>query len=384
MALSTGLSGNLLAAESKKGGAGLKVPTRVFGKSGIPVSILSLGGIDWTTNQNLLRMGVQMGATLLDTSDRYENGKSEIGIGQYLEKYPEDREKIFICTKASEKTEPQQISDAIDASCRNMNTNYIDLYLLTGVRDGIKSLPPGVKEMVEKKKKEGKIKLFGFSSHLGNDRIVAEAVEAGWIDGLMLTYNYILMQKPEIQEQIDACAKAGIGLIAIKSQGKTPDAKETPEALAATQHFLDKGYTLEQAKLKAIWSDERIAAICSNVSNVTILKDNAAAAADSTAFSSNDHKVLGKLAAAECGFYCQGCGKCMAAMGNETRIPDVMRYMMYFNSYHETDRARALYRELPAEFRNSLASMDFSPAESVCPHDLKIGEVMRRASLTLA
>lgn len=384
MALATGLPGGLLAADSKKESGGLKVPTRMFGKSGLPVSILSLGGIDWTTNQNLLRMGVQMGATLLDTSDRYENGKSEVGIGQYLAKYPEDREKIFICTKASEKTEPQQISDAIDASCKNMNTDYIDLYLLTGVRNGLKNLTPGIKEMVEKKKKEGKIKLFGFSSHLGNDQIVADAVELGWIDGLMLTYNYILMQRPEIQKQIDDCAKAGIGLIAIKTQGKTPDATETPEALAAAQHFMEKGYTLEQAKLKAVWSDERIAAICSNVSNVTILKDNVAAAADSVSLSSDDHRVLGKLATAECGFYCQGCGKCMMAMGDETRIPDVMRYMMYHNSYHESDRARALYRELPAGFRNRLASMDFSPAESACPHNLKIGEVMRKASVTLA
>jgi predicted aldo/keto reductase-like oxidoreductase len=187
-----------------------------------------------------------------------------------------------------------------------------------------------------------------------------------------------------VQKQIDACAKAGIGLIAIKTQGKTPDAVETPEALAATKHFMDKGYTLEQAKIKAVWSDERIAAICSNVSNVTILKDNAAAAADKVTLSAGDHNVLSGLAAAECNFYCQGCGKCMSAMNAEARIPDIMRYMMYFNSYHETDRARALFRQLPAGFRSRLASMDFSPAESVCPHNLKIGEVMRRASVTLA
>jgi predicted aldo/keto reductase-like oxidoreductase len=98
----------------------------------------------------------------------------------------------------------------------------------------------------------------------------------------------------------------------------------------------------------------------------------------------NRHRVLGTLAAAECGFYCQGCGKCLVAMGDETRIPEVMRYMMYHNSYHETDRARVLYRELPAAFRNRLASMDFTPAESACPHNLKIGEVMRKASTILA
>jgi len=49
----------------------------------------------------------------------------------------------------------------------------------------------------------------------------------------MITYNYILMQKDDVQRQVDAAAKAGIGLIAIKSQGKTPDAQESPRAFRA-------------------------------------------------------------------------------------------------------------------------------------------------------
>ena len=221
LALSAGLSGNVLASETPQDDSSIEMPTRVLGKSGLPVSILSLGGIDWTTNQNLLRMGFNMGATLWDTSDRYENGKSEIGIGQYFSKYPEDRKKVFICTKASQTNgEPQQVSNSIDQSCERMQTDYLDLFLLTGMRS-VGNLPTELKNMVEKKKKEGKIKLFGFSTHLGNDQIVTESIELGWIDALMLTYNYILMQKDDVKKQIEACAEAGIGLIAIKSQGKT-------------------------------------------------------------------------------------------------------------------------------------------------------------------
>ena len=382
LALSAGLSGNILAAENAQDSTSKEMPTRVLGKSGIPVSILSLGGIDWTTNQNLLRMGFNMGATLWDTSDRYENGKSEIGIGQYFSKYPEDRKKVFICTKASEKSEPQQVSDAIDQSLERMQTDYLDLFLLTGMR-GLENLPSGVKTMVEKKKKEGKIKLFGFSTHLGNDQIVAQSIAMGWIDALMLTYNYILMQKDDVKRDIEACAKAGIGLIAIKSQGKTPDAKETPQSLEATKHFMDKGYTLEQAKIKAVWSDERIASICSNINNFTILKDNVAAATDNVNLSSRDLGVLKMLADSERGHYCQGCGKCISVMSAENRVPDIMRYMMYYNSYGDRDRARNLFRELPLTLRNSLASRDYSSAESVCPNGIQIGKIMREAARIL-
>ena len=383
LAISSGIAGNVLAAEAAKDTPAKTVPTRKLGKSGLPVSILSLGGIDWSTNQNLLRMAFTLGATFWDTSDRYENGKSELGIGQYLTKYPEDRKKVFICTKASEKTDPQQVSDSIDQSLERMKTDYIDLYLLT-LMQNVDKLPDELKTLVEKKKKEGKIKAVGFSGHLGNDKIVDKAVNMGWIDALMITYNYILMQKDEVKKQVDAAAKAGIGLISMKSQGKGPDSQETPEALAATKHFMDKGYTLEQAKLKAVWSDERIASICSEITNVTILKDNVAAATDNVKLSLHDLSVFKMLAEAESCHYCQGCGKCLTVMGDASRIPDVMRYMMYYNSYHERDRARNLYRELPGSLRNALASTDYSVAESVCPHGLQIGKTMKKASNLLA
>ena len=382
LAVSSGVTYNAFGAESAAGSSAKKVPTRALGKSGLPVSILSLGGIDWTTNQNLLRMAYTMGATFWDTSDRYENGKSEIGIGQYFSKYPEERKNIFVCTKASEKTDPKQVSDSIDQSLDRMKTDYIDLFLLT-LMPNVDKLPEELHTLVEQKKKAGKIRAVGFSSHLGNDKVVDKAVAMGWIDALMVTYNYILMQNDEVKRQVDAAAKAGIGLIAIKSQGKTPDAKETSQALTATKHFVDKGYTLEQAKLKAVWNDERIASICSEITNVTILKDNVAASTDDVKLTSQDLRMLKDLAEGELNHYCRGCGKCMSAMEAENRIPDVMRYMMYYNSYGERDRARHLYGQLPGDLRNSIPSLDYSVAESVCPHKIQIGSIMKRAAQIL-
>ncbi|MBN1626713.1 MAG: aldo/keto reductase [Deltaproteobacteria bacterium] len=379
-AVSSGLTSNALASEQAKDTSIKAVPTRIMGKSGIPVSILSFGGLDWSTNQNLLRLGFTMGVTMWDTSDRYQNGKSELGIGEYFGKHPEDRQKVFISTKATEATDPAQITAALDQSLERMKTDYVDLYMLSMM----KGVPTGAKELMEKFKKEGKVKLVGFSSHLGNDQVVAQSIAMGWVDVLMITYNYILMQKDQIRKQIDDCAKAGIGLIAIKSQAKTHDAKETPEALAATQYFMEKGCTLEQAKIKAVLSDERIASVCSDITSVTILKDNVAAAIDNLKLSSRDLSVFKTLAEAESRHYCQGCGKCLAAMGNASRIPDVMRYMMYYNSYGDRDRARGLYRELPEDLRKCLASRDYSLAESACPHGLRIGKIMREASTLLA
>ena len=385
MALSAGIPENLLASESANGGKKSEMPTRILGKSGIPVPILSLGGsLDFTTNQNLLRIGFNMGINFWDTGDTYANGKSEIGIGQYFNKYPEDRKEIFICTKVLEKYTPQEVSDSIDSSLEKMQTDYLDLFLFHNIST-VESLTPEIMKLAEQKKKEGKIKLFGLSTHLfKGDQFLSEVAAIGWIDAIMLTYNYVLMKKDEMKRGIDACAKAGIGLIAIKSQAKNMNIVETPQELEALNHFLEKGYTLEQAKLKAVWDNERIATICSHITNLTILKENVTAATDNVKLSSGDFKMLNMLAEAGRSYYCQGCGECIAAMGVENRIPDIMRYMMYYNSYGERDRARSLFRELPATLRNTLASKDYSPAEAVCPHGIQIGNIMKKASVMLA
>ncbi len=87
------------------------------------------------------------------------------------------------------------------------------------------------------------------------------AAKLGWIDGIMMSYNYRLMAKNEIKRAIDACVKAGIGLTAMKTQAAfsanfyASIGSETDDALNMTASFLEKGYTAEQAKLKVVWEN---------------------------------------------------------------------------------------------------------------------------------
>lgn len=384
LAVSSGLAGKVLASDTEKINSN-KMPMRVLGKSGVQVPILALGGgLDWTTSQNLLRMCFNMGVTFWDTADGYVNGNSEIGIGQYFSKYPEDRKKVFIATKAMNKYDPKQISDSIDSSLKNMKIDCLDLFYFFNINTADK-LTPEIRKLAEQKKKEGKIKLFGLTSHLfSGDQFLSQVAAAGWIDAVMIVYNYLQMQKDEIRKGIDALAKAGVGIIAMKTQVKNVNIVETAEQLKALEHFLQKGYTLEQAKLKAVWGDEKVSTACSNITNMTMLKDNVAAATDKVALSSRDFMILKMLAEVTRSSYCPGCGRCIAVMGAEIRIPDIMRYMMYYNGYGERDNARRLFRELPAALRDSLAARDYSPAESACPHRIQIGKVMKEASVLLA
>jgi predicted aldo/keto reductase-like oxidoreductase len=229
------------------------------------------------------------------------------------------------------------------------------------------------------------------------------------------------MNDDDIKRGMDALAGAGTGFIAMKTQGQgfgggaypmsqgrggTPAGGEAPPGdrqggppqglqegppadasqssdqpgdLTAIQHFMDRGYTLEQAKLKAVWEDERVTALLSEISNLTILKDNVAAAKDGQKLSGLDRKVLGYLAENTCSNYCKACMRCESVLTSSARVPDVLRYMMYYNSYGNKYEARELFQALPGEIRTTLATRDFSDAEGACPNNIPIGSAMKEA-----
>ena len=73
----------------------MTVPTRPFGKTGVNVSILSLGGVLDMSDLLIFRQAMKMGVTYWDTADGYGWGKNEKAIGKYFAKYPNDRKKVF-------------------------------------------------------------------------------------------------------------------------------------------------------------------------------------------------------------------------------------------------------------------------------------------------
>ena len=60
------------------------VPTRPYGKTGVNVPILSLGGVLGMSDQIIFRQAFKLGVTYWDTADSYGWGKNEKAIGKYF------------------------------------------------------------------------------------------------------------------------------------------------------------------------------------------------------------------------------------------------------------------------------------------------------------
>ncbi len=360
------------------------VPKRPFGKTGEKVAILSLGGVLRSSDMLVFRQAFQMGVTYWDTADSYGWGRNEKAIGKYFTKYPNDRKKVFLVTKAA-SSNPEKLTERLNTSLQRMNTNYVDLYFIHYVTDVRDELTNDVKSWAEKNKAQGRIRFFGFSTHKNMEDCMLAAAKLGWIDGIMMSYNYRIMDTDKMKRAVAACVKAGIGMTAMKTQAAfsanfyASIGSETDSALKLTESFIQKGYTAEQAKLKAVWDNPHISSICSAMPNLTILQANVAAALNKTALSLGDKRRLDHYAQQTSAGYCAGCADiCEPAVSLNVPISDLMRCAMYYNSYKDRDQAVALFDKLPAEIKDNILKADYSNAEKCCPQKVQIGDVLKQ------
>jgi hypothetical protein len=369
------------AAGGKQQSGTPQVPTRKFGRSGPNVSALSLGAIQLIDNQVVLTSSLKWGVTYWDTAPVYTGGNSEACIGKYFAANPDMRKKVFLATKASGAHDAAGLEEKLQASMKKMNTDYIDVfYGVHGLNDA-SQLTDELKIWAENAKKKGVIKYFGFTTHGNMAKSLFEASKLGWVDAILTTYNYRLTKDPLMQKAIDACQKAGIALTAMKTQGLRVESDEDKKLI---EHFSSKGFTEGQAKIKAVFEDERIASVSVGMNSVAFINQNVAAVLDKTTLAQDDKDVLAEYASATCSGYCAGCAHICDAASGVSNINDVMRSLMYHNSYGNAQLAKQAFAAIPADVRARLLTADYQLAEQRCPQRMPIARLVRQAVEKLA
>ena len=151
------------------------------------------------------------------------------------------------------------------------------------------------------------------------------------------------------------------------------------------KHFLQRDLTVEQAKIKMVLADERISSACVGMTRGRNLASNVKAALDDTKLTQADVAVLKEYAQQTRSDYCAGCAYiCDSALPETPYLSDIMRYLMYYNSYGDKNGARRLFAQIPREVRSRLLKVDFSLAEARCPQALPIAKLVAEAVSKLA
>jgi len=384
----------LLAAEQAAENAPLRpskpLPMRPLGKTGVKVTIINQGTSLNVTNR-LLDHTYARGVRYFDTADCYSRGKSERGIAKWFQRTGK-RKEIFLVTKDHPRRAPGQgdvklLLEQIDKRLEALQTDYIDLFFIHGINPGRRGYGPQslewpkskeFKEVCEKLKKSGKVKFVGFSCHDKKAHVyLSAAAEGGFLDAIMVAYNPV-NGKPsaKLDRALDACHKAGIGLIAMK----TLRGLKKNQALANV-----KGLTLRQAILQAVLSDERIASICSEMANIAQIDENTEAARRfKRPMTAAEIEELRRMVLAVGVDYCPGCEACSEGIpGTHAEVHDILRYLSYYEQDGKRDLARELYRSLPAEARD-LSGADLEAARNACASRVDFAALLGRAQRKLA
>jgi predicted aldo/keto reductase-like oxidoreductase len=358
----------------------VRVPRKKLGATGEEIPILVLGCAQRFDPKydKILHRAFKDGVDYLDTALVYADGWSHKTIAPFIKQIG-DRRKLWITTKGPSKNATvESYTKDLDTCLEQLETDYADLYFMHFI-DDLKYLEPEYIKMGEAMRKSGKTRFFGFSCHGGKvAELMSKAAEVGGIDAIMFRYSFARYGDLELNKAIDQCKKAGIGLIAMKTQESVPD--DQTEVVK----FQSKEFNLAQAKLKAVWADERIDSAVSHMDNTTKLAENVAAAKSPVQLSMAEFQQLRRLATVGAPYSCHGCNHiCESRVDGEVKVADSLRYLMYHECYGDTQRAKELYRKLtPAE--RAIETVSFRDAEAVCPQGIRISERLERARQLLA
>jgi len=366
---------SLLGAES----ALPQVPRRLLGKTGQQVPILLLGGASGFDPRfdPKIAEALRYGANYIDAADCYAGGRCETSVGAFHQR-AKNRAAMWITSK-SDKHDPEGFARTLDDSLKSLQTDYVDMYFLHGLTDA-RYLSPELATTVDRLKKTGKMRHFGFSCHGGNVvELLQKAASLPWVETVMFRYNFRQYGDRELNAAMDAAHRSGVGLIAMKTQGSEAGFRD------AWKKFEQTGkWNKYQAVLKAVWADERISAAVSDMDTFEKLRANLDAALDRNALSQAERSALERYAADTRSLACDGCDHiCGPAVAGPVRIGDTLRFLMYHDVYGQPEKARRLFQALPAEAQR-LAGVDFAPANRACPHGVDVAGLMLRAHEVLA
>jgi predicted aldo/keto reductase-like oxidoreductase len=370
-------------AEGAKGAGAAPVPTRPLGRTGVSVSMLNLGTFRSPGAERLVRYAYAQGIRYVDTAESYG---SEPTIARWLKSDSSLRKEIFLVTKDHPRT-PDQFVASVDARLAALGTDYIDLLFIHQIGEyygrDYKSLewPKSAewKRAFEKIKKTGKVKLVGFSCHdARRAEYLQAAAQGGFVDAIMLQYSPWLAADSPLNKALDACHKAGIGLISMKQMaGFGSKAMETISA--HVPYLREKKLSAYQGLLHGIWSDERIASVCVSMVNTDQIRENVAAIQSFEPMKLSDLNDL-RDAVLACGrTMCADCtGECARAGGTRAKLGDIARMLTYHDQYGYRSEARRQYRALEEADRDWRGA-DLSAAEAACPNRLRFSTLLPRA-----
>jgi aryl-alcohol dehydrogenase-like predicted oxidoreductase len=263
------------------------IPLKDFGKSGVQVSALGLGGHhlgsakDEQTAVEIVHRAVDGGITFYDCAWEYNRGKSEDWLGKGLKGR---RDKVFLMTKVcTHGRDGALATQMLEQSLRRLQTDHLDLWQIHGVSfqndPALFMRSGGAAEALTKAKKDGKVRFLGFTGHKDPDIHLAMLDTGFPFDAVQMPLNPFDANFFSFEQKVlPRLNKQGIAPLAMKPIGGHGDP-------------IQKGVFTAEELLRYSMSLP-VATTLTGVENLEILAQNLAIAQNFTKMSDSEMQAL--------------------------------------------------------------------------------------------
>ena len=314
---------------------------RTLGKTGLKLPVISLGVMN-CDNPALVKAALDAGIIHLDTANYYMRGKNETMIGEVVKGRP--RDSFVLATKVlgdhmsygtglfTEKTKAGPFIEKFETSLKRLQMDYVDILYLHNVMRGEAALfEPLMKAMIDLKK-AGKTRFIGVSTHMNEPEVIRAAIESKVYDVVLTAYCAHQAHWKEVRDAIAQAAKAGLGVVAMKT-------------IAGTVYNIGKTIDVNApALMKWALQDENVHTTVPGCTTFDQLEENLNLMAGLTLTA--EEKAYLASSRKEASLYCNGCRECLASCPADLPIPDLMRACMYLHGYRNLAAARETLENL--------------------------------------
>jgi predicted aldo/keto reductase-like oxidoreductase len=339
-----------------------------LGKTGLKVTRMAFGCMT-TSDASVIERAADNGINFFDTARVYQGGNNERMVGAALRKY---RQKVYIASKTQGKDGKTALAD-LDTSLKELQTDHLDIWYLHS-----RSTPSMVNdELLEAQnsaKKAGKIRFAGVSFHGGHAEMVPAMVKLKHFDVFLMSYNFTM--DPSTDALIAQAKKANIGVVAMK--GLAGGVKPTVGSYTVPADMLNRLNRPGAAvsAIKWVLKNPNVDTIIPSITDNDQLDENLRAM--SSPFSAADGKLLAARLEEIRPLYCRMCGSCEGVCPKGLPVADMLRFLMYAESYGQFSLGRENYHSLAPEL-TEVRCTDCEACSVRCPNGVKVAERLMRS-----
>ena len=329
---------------------------------------------------------LKKGFTYFDTAYGYHGGESERALKKaVIERHP--RESFTVATKlpAWMIKEKADVDKIFNDQLEKTGAGYFDYYLLHAVSKDKLDVYDGFDcwNYCLEKKKEGKIKHFGFSFHdtaAVLDEILTNHPEAEFVQ---LQLNYLDWDNDAVQAKLcyEVAEKHNMPVIVMEPvKGGT---------LARLPESVDAIFKAKSDASAASWairfaaSQKNVFMVLSGMSDEAQMNDNIATMEDFQPLSECEIETVNKAVEEYKSFNtvpCTACRYCTDGCPVSIRIPDVISALNQAKVYGLGAKARGMYEKAVDGAGNPADCISCGQCSAVCPQHLGIPSIMKEAA----